>query len=221
MIKLLNFWQSTIGKKIVMALTGLIMILFLVFHVAANLLVYAGPKVINRFANVLDAEEALLYPARLVLLVAVVLHIVSALQLVARDRAARPIAYAKKRPQVATFAGLTMRWSGLLLAWFIVFHVLHLTTGTLRPAPFHPDDVYGNVVGGFRVAWVVVFYLVSLAALGLHVYHGWWASFRTLGLSSPSLTPRRRPFALVLALILWLGFSSIPIAALAGLLRLP
>ncbi len=221
MPRLSRFWQSTVGKKTVMAASGLVMILFLVFHVAANLLVYAGPKVIDRFANVLDAQPELLYPARLVLLVAVVLHIVAALQLAARDRAARPIGYVKLEPQVATIAGLTMRWSGLLLAWFIVFHVLHLTTGTVRPVPFHAEDVYGNVVGGFRVGWVAAFYLVALAALGLHVYHGWWASFRTLGLSPASPTPRRRPFALALALVLWVGFSSIPIAALAGMLELP
>lgn len=221
MAKLRSVWQSTVGKKTVMAVSGVVMILFLVFHVAANLLVYAGPKVIDRFAVVLDAQPELLYPARLVLLVAVVLHIVAALQLAARDRAARPIGYVKRAPQVATIAGLTMRWSGLLLAWFIVFHVLHLTTGTVRPAPFHAADVYGNVVGGFRVGWVAAFYLVALAALGLHVYHGWWASFRSLGLSPASPAPRRRPFALLLALVLWIGFSSIPIAALAGVLKLP
>jgi len=219
MSRLRLFWRSTVGKKVVMGASGLIMILFLIFHVAANLLVYGGPTAINGFASFLDARTGLLTVARLVLFGAVVLHVVAAVQLFAIDRAARPIGYARLKPQVATLAGLTMRASGVLLGGFILFHVLHLTTGTVQPVPFHADDVYGNVVGGFRVGWVAGLYLVGLAALGLHVYHGYWASFRTLGLSRPSPTPRRRPFAILLALALWLAFSSIPIAALTGLLR--
>ncbi len=221
MATLRRFWQSTVGKKVVMAISGLVMILFLIFHVGANLLVYGGPTVINRFANVLDAQAPLLFVARLVLLVAVLAHIVSAAHLVWRDRAARPIAYAKLKPQAATIAGLTMRWSGVLLAAFIVFHILHLTTGSVRPAPFNPRDVYGNVVGGFRRSWVAALYLFAMVLLGLHVYHGYWAAIRTLGLSRPSATPLRRPGGLLLALVLWLAFSSIPIAALGGTLRLP
>lgn len=219
MSRLRLFWRSTVGKKVVMAASGLIMMGFLVFHVVANLLVYGGPSTINGFANFLDARTGVLTIARLVLVVAVVLHVVAAIQLLALDRAARPIGYAKLKPQAATVAGLTMRLSGLLLGVFIAFHVLHLTTGTVHPVPFHEEDVYGNVVGGFRVGWVAALYLVALAALGLHVYHGYWASFRTLGLSRPSSTPRRRPFAIALALAFWLAFSSIPIAALTGLLR--
>ncbi|MEO8602185.1 MAG: succinate dehydrogenase cytochrome b subunit [bacterium] len=219
MSRLCLLWRSSVGKKVVMAASGIVMILFLVFHVAANLLVYGGPSAINGLANVLDARTELLTVARLVLLVTIVLHVVAAIQLLAIDRAGRPIGYAKRKPQVATLAGLTMRWSGLLLGLFIVFHVLHLTTGTVQPMPFHAADVYGNVVGGFRIGWVAALYLVAVAALGLHVYHGWWASFRTLGLSRRSPAPRRRPFALLLALAFWLAFSSIPIAALVGILK--
>ena len=119
---------------------------------------------------------------------AVVLHIDAAVQLTRRSLAARPVGYDERDPQVSTFAARTIRWGGGLLLVFVVFHLLHFTTGTLLPT-FHPGDVYLNVITGFRVWPVAVFYLIAMAALGLHLYHGAWSSIRTLGLARPNARP--------------------------------
>jgi succinate dehydrogenase / fumarate reductase cytochrome b subunit len=147
-----------------------------------------------------------------------VLHIVAALQLTRRDRAARPARYAAYTPQAATIASRTMRWGGVLLLAFIIFHILHFTTGTLHPA-FVPGNVYANVIRGFQVPWVALFYVVAMLALGLHLYHGAWSSFRTLGVNRASPDPLKHRVSLVLAALLWLGFTIIPLAVLAGVLR--
>jgi succinate dehydrogenase / fumarate reductase cytochrome b subunit len=112
-----------------------------------------------------------------------------------------------------------MRWGGLLIAVFVVVHVLHLTTGTIRPAPFSETDVYGNVVGAFRVPWVAAFYLVAMFALGLHLVHGVWAAFRSTGVSRPTAKPRRRRLATMVAVFVWAGFTAIPLGVLAGIVR--
>jgi succinate dehydrogenase / fumarate reductase cytochrome b subunit len=156
--------------------------------------------------------------ARVVLLVAVVLHIDAAIQLTRIARAARPQDYAERRPQVSTVASRSLRWGGVILAAFIVFHILHMTTGTVHPS-FAPGDVYHNLVAGFRVWPVAVFYLVAMAALGLHLYHGVWSSARTLGIARPAPHPLHRPVAVVVAVVVAAGFALIPIAVLAGWLR--
>ena len=213
---LLAAWRSPVGKKAVMAVTGVLMILFVVFHVAANLLVFGGKSAVNGLAARLDALGPLLWLARAVLLGAAVLHVVAAVQLSAAAAAARPVAYGERVPQVSPLSSRTIRASGAVLLAFLVFHVLHLASGTLQPAPFTPGDVHGNVVGGFRLGWVAAVYLASLAALGLHLHHGAWSAARSLGLARPGSSPRRRPVALVLAVLLWAGFSAIPLAVLFG-----
>jgi succinate dehydrogenase / fumarate reductase cytochrome b subunit len=217
-MRLIAFWRSTIGKKAVMAVTGLILIAFLISHVASNLTVFDGPTHINAYAAFLRDLGPLLWVARAILLLAAVLHIVAALQLTRRDRAARPARYAAYTPQAATIASRTMRWGGVLLLAFIIFHILHFTTGTLHPA-FVPGNVYANVIRGFQVPWVALFYVVAMLALGLHLYHGAWSSFRTLGVNRASPDPLKHRVSLVLAALLWLGFTIIPLAVLAGVLR--
>ena len=112
-----------------------------------------------------------------------------------------------------------MRVGGIVIAAFIIFHLLHLTTGTIQPAPFDAGHVYANVVGGFRIWWVSAIYVIALAAIGLLLYHGAWSWARTLGLSRSSATPLHRPVAIVVAVLIWLGFTSIPLAILFGLVK--
>ena len=214
-----GLWDTSAGKKAVMAVTGLIMLAYLITHVLANLTVFQGPAKINAYSAFLHGTGGALWVARLVLLAALVLHVVAAAQLTARRRAARPVAYAAGRePQVSTFASRTIRWGGVLILIFIVYHLLHFTLGTVHPS-FVEGDPYHNVAAGFGNPLVVIFYELALAALGLHLYHGIWSSGRSLGVSPPSPHPLKRQLALVLSVLIWAGFAVIPIAVSAGALR--
>jgi succinate dehydrogenase / fumarate reductase cytochrome b subunit len=212
---LLDFWASTIGKKVVMAVTGIGLVGFVVFHMLGNLQVFLGADVFNRYAALLKASEELLWIARSALILAAVLHIISAYQLTMINRRARPEGYAKREHQVSTWASRTMRWGGVLLAVFIIYHLGHFTTGAFHPA-FSPHGAYGNVILGFRSLPVVLFYLVAMVSLGFHLFHGAWAGFRTLGLSKPSPQPIHRTLALWLAVAVWAGLSVIPLAVYLG-----
>lgn len=199
-----------------MGVTGVILVAYLLTHVLANLLVFEGPGRINAYAALLHETGAALWGARLVLLVAVILHIVAAVQLTGRRQAARPVAYAAGRaPQVSTLASRTIRWGGALILVFLVYHILHFTTGTLHP-DFVALNPHHNVITGFSNPLVALFYLVAMGAVGLHLYHGIWSSGRSLGLSTPSPEPLKRRVAAILALFVWLGFSAIVIAAVLG-----
>jgi len=214
--RLVALWQSSVGKKAVMAVTGLVLVAYLISHVLANLLVFTGPDRINRYAALLHGTGGALWGARLVLLVAVILHIVAAVQLTLRSRAARPQPYAGGRdPQVSTLAGRTIRWGGALILFFVVYHILHFTTGTAHP-DFIELNPYHNVTTGFRNPWVAGFYLIAMLALGLHLYHGLWSSGRSLGLSQPSPRPLQRRLAVLLAGFIWLGFTAIVVAGYLG-----
>jgi succinate dehydrogenase / fumarate reductase, cytochrome b subunit len=202
-----------------MAVTGLIMVGFLIGHVSGNLLVFRGPGALNHYAAFLKELGGFLWLARAILLASVVLHIVAAIQLTQLAHAARPVGYHRRDPQVSTFAARTIRWSGALILLFVVLHLLHFTTGTLQPVRFSAYDVYANIVGGFRIWWVSAFYIVSMIALGLHLYHGAWSSFRTLGASRPKPNPLHRSVAAVVAVFVWLGFTMIPIAVLLGVVH--
>lgn len=213
---LLQFWDSTIGKKWVMAVTGIGLVLFALGHMAGNLQVFLGADVFNSYAHKLQSLGPLLWIARIGLFVMAVLHIVSALQLTARARAARPQDYAVRTSQVSTWASRTMRVGGIILALFLIYHILHFTTGTLHPA-FSRGGAYGNVVLGFERVWVAIFYIVAMSFFGLHLYHGVWAAFRTLGVAKPNPMPLERKLALGLAVITWAGFIAVPIGVLLGL----
>jgi succinate dehydrogenase / fumarate reductase cytochrome b subunit len=219
MNRLQLFWRSAVGKKVVMAITGLVMLLYLITHVLANLLVFQGPTRINAYSAFLHGTGGALWVARLVLLAALVLHVIAAVQLAGRRQEARPIGYAAGRePQVSTFAARTIRWGGALILAFLIYHILHFTIGSAHP-DFVEGDPYHNVTTGFRNPIVVIVYLVAMAAVGLHLYHGVWSSGRSLGISPPSRNPLRRTVAVVLALMIWLGFTVIPIAVYAGVVR--
>jgi succinate dehydrogenase / fumarate reductase cytochrome b subunit len=219
MNRLSLLWSSSVGKKAVMAVTGLIMVAYLITHVLANLLVFQGPGKINAYSAFLHGTGGALWAARLVLIVAFVLHVVAAAQLTERRLDARPVGYAGgRRPQVSTWASRTIRWGGVVVLLFLVYHLLHFTLGTVH-RQFVELDPYHNVVTGFTDPLVVALYLVAMAAVGLHLYHGVWSSGRTLGVSAPSPRPLKRQLAVALAVAIWLGFSVIPIAVYAGVLR--
>jgi len=219
-----NFWRSTVGKKIVMAVTGLIGVGFVIGHMVGNLQVFEGAEKINAYGRFLHHTVGTeLWLVRLVLLAAVILHVVAAVQLTRRAQVARPQGYRQRTPQVSTWASRTIRWGGLLLLVFIVLHILHFT---VRAFPGYQAvdrtgsvDVYANLVTAFRNPWWTLFYVVSMIALGLHLYHGVWSSLRTLGQAKPSTNPLRRPVALALAALIWAGFTVVPVAIFLGLVR--
>ena len=215
MYGLARFWRSTIGKKVVLAVTGIIGVLFVIGHMTGNLLMFKGQDAMHHYALLLRTSMPLLYAVRAVLVVAVVMHIVSAYQLTMRARAARPQDYAVRKPQVTTFAAKTLKWGGVLLLVFIVFHLLQLTLGVVHPRFTHLDP-YNNVVIGLSNPLIAGFYVVAMLALALHLYHGIWASVRTLGAARPSTQPLKRTLSLVIAIIVAAGFMIIPIATLAG-----
>jgi succinate dehydrogenase / fumarate reductase cytochrome b subunit len=215
---LVRFWRSTVGKKVVMAVTGVLLVGFIIGHAMGNLIVFRGPEAFNAYAAFLKSNMNLLWTARAGLLVAVVLHIVAAVQLTRRQQLARPVGYERRDPQVSTFAARTIRWGGVVLLVFVVYHLLHFTVGTAHPS-FSHVDAYGNVIAGFGVWWVALLYLVAMIALGLHLYHGVWSSIRTLGLSRPTHYPLKRRAALVLAVGVTLAFVAIVGAVAVGVVR--
>src|SRR5256885_3723668 len=146
-----SFYASMVGKKVVMGVTGLIGVGFVVVHSLGNLLIFQGSTALNSYSHFVKSSAELLWALRITLIVAVLLHVIAAVQLTRQSRSARPIGYVKQRSQVATVASRTMRWGGVLILIFIVFHILHFTTGTIRPAgAFSHEDVYANVVTSFR-----------------------------------------------------------------------
>jgi succinate dehydrogenase / fumarate reductase, cytochrome b subunit len=214
------FYGTMVGKKAVMGVTGLIGVGFVILHSLGNLLIFRGPAAINSYSHFLKSVGELLWTLRIILIIAVVLHVVAAVQLAVQSRAARPIGYTKLEPQAATIASRTMRWGGALLLVFIILHILHFTTGTLRPAGvFTQGDVYANMVSSFRIWWVALFYVVSMIALGLHLFHGAWSSVRSIGVSPRSRQPLHRRVSLVIAVLVWAAFTSIPVAVFSGLVR--
>jgi succinate dehydrogenase / fumarate reductase cytochrome b subunit len=206
-----RFYRSTVGRKIVMAVSGVILVVFVIGHMTGNLLAFEGSDAINSYSRFLHSTGELLWAVRAVLLVAVVLHVHSAYTLTRAARAARPDGYAERTLRVTTLPARSMRWGGVVLLVFVIFHLLHFTTGTLHPF-FVPGDVYANLVVGFSVPAVVVFYLVAMAALALHLHHGVSSLFQTLGANHPKLNPGRRRLATFLAVVVPIGFAAIPVA---------
>ncbi len=214
----LRFWDSTVGKKVVMAVTGIGLLGFVFIHMAGNLQMFLGADAMRKYALLLRTSEELLWVARTGLIVMAVLHVISAYQLTRINNAARPVGYAKREPQVSTLASRTMRWGGVFLLAFIVFHLGHMTTGWFNESLVHLQP-YSNVILGFQSPWIVLFYVVAMAFLGLHLFHGAWAGFRTLGLQKRSASPIQRSVALWFAIICWAGFTVIPVAVFLGILN--
>jgi succinate dehydrogenase / fumarate reductase cytochrome b subunit len=225
---LCEFYSRTVGKKIVMAISGLLMAVFVIAHMAGNLKMFAGVgedgiHKIDHYAEMLEniaagflGEYTFLWISRAGLLFCVVVHIVTAISLQRRNTAARPVGYAKVAYLASNPASRSMLLTGLLLTCFIIFHILHLTTGHLHSNGFQHGAVYSNVVNGFANPLVAWFYIAAMAALGLHLFHGFWSLFQTLGIDTPQWNTPLRRAAKTLAFVIFVGFSSVPVAALLG-----
>jgi succinate dehydrogenase / fumarate reductase cytochrome b subunit len=213
-----RFFEATIVKKAVMAVTGAILFAFVTGHLLGNLQVFLGPERINAYAAFLKGNLELLWGTRIVLLVAVIAHIVTTLQLASLKSQARPVAYAKKKNAHSTFASRSMYVTGPMIAAFVIYHLLHLTTGTVHPQ-FSETDVYSNIVYGFEQWPVSLAYIVAMGLLCLHLTHGIYSMFQTLGFAHPRHTPQIKTAARIIGLVYFAGFSAIPIAALTGLLN--
>ena len=216
----IGFLASTIGKKVIMAVTGLILFGFVLGHMAGNLQVFLGPEKLDAYGEALHSMPGLLWTARIGLLIAVILHIWSAVALAALNQKARPVSYTKKESIAASYATRTMMWSGPILAAFIIYHLLHFTFGTPGVHPdFRPGGVYHNVIAGFQVIPVSAFYILSMILLGMHLHHGIWSMVQTMGLNSPKSDPLFRRASAAFALLIVIGNVSIPVAVMSGLLK--
>jgi succinate dehydrogenase / fumarate reductase cytochrome b subunit len=220
MVEAGEYLRSSIGRKVVMAVTGAILFGFVLGHMIGNLTVYLGPEAINGYGAFL--REFLhgwaLWVVRAVLLAAVILHIWSATSLTLTSRRARPVAYAEQKWQESTYASRTMRWSGVLIFVFVVYHLMHFTFGNAHPS-FIEGDVYHNFIAGFRSWPVSIAYIVAMVLLGLHIRHGFWSMFQTLGVSHPRYIAMAKTGAWIFAAIIVLGNISFPVAVLSGALR--
>ncbi len=219
-IRPVRFWDSTNGQKAIMAVTGLILFLFVIFHMIGNLQVFEGPEQLNFYGAALRRFPEALWGARIILLFAVLLHIWSSIRLALRKTAARPTGYASRKNMNSSYASRTMYWSGPIVLAFIIFHLLHLTAGYIHPGgPFVEGDVYRNLVEGFQVWWVSAWYIVCMVLLGLHIRHGAWSMFQSLGLNHPRHTPLLKKAAAALAIVIVVGYVSIPLSVLLGLVK--
>lgn len=227
-----GIFQSTLGRKYIMAVSGAVLVVFVIGHLMGNLQIFLGREVINAYGEFLHSVPELLWGARIGLLVMVGLHIWSAISLSNANKAARPIAYENWNPTAASYASRTMLMSGLIIAAFVIYHLLHYTfevpginfTGQdfgtfeeLRPGHDARHDVYKMMVVGFSQPLVALFYILAIGLLCLHLSHGVSAAFQSLGLKNKTWGPFLDRFAKGFAIVIFLGYASIPTAVLLGL----
>jgi succinate dehydrogenase / fumarate reductase cytochrome b subunit len=215
--------RSSVGMKILMAVTGAILLIFVIVHFVGNLKVYMGAEEFNHYAEGLRtfgspffARGQLLWLLRIGLIVAVLIHIWAAVSLTLQSRRARKVRYRQTESLAFSYASKTMVWGGLTILAFVVFHLLHLTFGTVHP-DFVPGDAYSNFVVGFQSWPVSIAYIVAMVPLGFHLYHGTWSAFQTMGANNPRYNPVRRPVALTIAILIAAGNALFPIAVLSGI----
>jgi succinate dehydrogenase / fumarate reductase cytochrome b subunit len=217
---------SSIGAKAIMAATGLAILLFVTAHLLGNLQIYLGPEPINRYAAFLKSVPEILWAMRVGLAVVFVTHIASAVLLTFRNRAARPVRYAVRRPQEAGLPSRTLLLSGLLVLAFVIYHLAHFTLGLTHPEHSHyldeagRHDVYRMMILGFRDPAVVALYLAAMTAMGFHLWHAVGNLFQTLGWSTPRYRPIIARGGRILAVALVLGNCSIPLSVLLGIVTL-
>ncbi len=222
-----NLFKSSLGKKYIMAVTGFALFLFVIAHLAGNLQIFLGPEAINRYGNFLQTNPEIIWPARIILLVLVGLHIWSAIQISAENKAARPVSYAVYKPVASSYASRTMLMSGLIILAFIIYHLLHYTVlvqainGTGQNFAVFEDsekrhDIFKMMVLGFRVPWVSLFYIIGMALLCLHLSHGVSSMFQSLGWKNQAYRGFLDKLAYSLAALIFVGYASIPVAIMLG-----
>jgi len=232
MRRLRLFYQSTPGQKAVAALTGVVLFLFLAMHMAGNLKAFLAPHdgapAIDHYGRFLRTagepllpHGTLLWVTRIVLLACFVLHIWTVMQLTRRNRAARPLPYLGGAPGNASFAARSMLGTGIFVGAFVVFHVLHFTTGSIRIGEFEHGQVYANLYHSFGFALAALFYVAAMIVLAVHLYHGVWSLFQSLGLDNPDRNAGLRGFAVAAAVLIAVGFMAVPICFLLGVLPEP
>lgn len=219
----LSFYRSAVGKKAVMAATGILLFGFVFGHMVGNLKFFLGPAEFQDYADGLRSlgypifpHESLLWIVRLGLLAAVGLHVHAAVTLWLQARRARPEDYSQRELVQLDYAARTMRWGGLIVLSYVVYHLMHLTWGNAH-SDFRPHDIYHNVLAGFQVPWIAGVYIVANLVLGFHLYHGLWSLFQSLGWNHPRYNPWRRAFAVIFSVVVTAGFLSVPLAVVTGL----
>jgi succinate dehydrogenase / fumarate reductase cytochrome b subunit len=226
-------YRSTVGKKIVMAVSGLILVGFVLTHMLGNLKVFGGinpatgrykideyGETLRQIGEQFLGHEGFLWMARLVLLLAVCAHAWSGIALAAINRRARPVPYQVQRYGSSNAASRTMLYGGILLMVFVIFHILDLTVGAVHPS-FQEGKVYANLSAGFAIWYRTLFYVVAMGALSLHLYHGTWSMFQTLGVDNPRWNGGIRMAAKTVAILLFIGFSAVPVSFALGLMSAP
>jgi succinate dehydrogenase / fumarate reductase cytochrome b subunit len=224
-------WDSNVGKKVIVAVTGIALVAYVVLHMLGNLTTLLGPgdgspqinaygEWLRHFGAPLLPRAMVLWIVRIVLLLALVVHVVGVFQLTQRNRAARPGGYPAKRIG-RSWAARTMRLTGPLLLLFLVFHILQFTLLTVDVTPLREGEIYSNLYGAFQKWYFVVIYVAAVTALGYHLRHGVWSLFQTLGLDRPARNPYLRHGATGLAVVVAVGFAIIPLAFFTGALPEP
>ncbi|HSN92531.1 MAG TPA: succinate dehydrogenase cytochrome b subunit [Anaeromyxobacteraceae bacterium] len=211
-------WQNAVGRKALMAVTGIVLFLFVFVHMIGNLQAFQGPEQLDHYAKLLRVSPGFLWFTRIVLLTAAAVHAWAGIQLWLERQAARPMAYQDYRPQASSVASRTMIWSGFLILGYVVYHLLDLTIGAANP-DFREGEVFHNLVASLGRWMAGGFYVIAMIGLGFHLWHGLWSLFQSLGMSNRGLRPQIQKFAVAVAVILTLGFSAIPLAVLAGVIR--
>jgi len=214
-----GFLGSTLGKKILMAVTGIILFGFVAGHMLGNLQIYLGAEQLNHYAELLQANKPFLWAVRSVLLFCVGVHIWAAVMVWLRNRAARPVKYRVFKPPGLDYAARTMVWSGPIIAFFIVYHLLDLTVGSVNPGYVH-GEVYANVIASFSRPVVAIVYVMANLLLAFHLYHGLWSLFQTFGWDHPRFGWMRRAVAVFFSVLIGAGNISIPLAVLTGVVHL-
>ncbi|MDX1675732.1 MAG: succinate dehydrogenase cytochrome b subunit [Longimicrobiales bacterium] len=217
--------RTSIGRKLAMATASILLFLYVVAHLAGNLKVFLGAESFNHYAEWLRVvgeplfpEKSVLWIARVVLLAALFVHIGAYVQLWLQKRRARTTRYKKYDPQVFSWMSRAMAWGGIAIFAFVTYHLLHLTFGTAHP-DFIAGDAYHNVIAGFQSIPVAGVYAVGVIALGMHLYHGLWSALQTFGINNPKYNRYRRPAAAIIAVLITIGYLSIPLAVLTGVIR--
>ncbi len=222
-----HIFKSTLGKKYIMAVTGFFLFAFVVGHLVGNLQVFGGREMINRYGHFLQSNLELVWPVRFILLAFLVLHIWAAITLSLENNAARPVEYAVYKPIGSSYASRTMLWGGVIVFCFIVYHLLHYTaevqyinlTGQSFATFIDPEkrhDIYKMMVVGFNNGWVSAFYIIGIGLLCLHLSHGATSMFQSLGWRNEAYRPFLDKAARVVAILIFIGYVSIPVAILLG-----